>query len=386
MKSGVRSQGPGVGGQGSGVGGRGSAGKARGRTRITAFIPSPDFCLLSSLLTLCLLAVPLPASAQRGQAPQDPNILAAENHIKQHNYVKAIEALELALSREPRSSPEAYVMLATSRLNTGERDKAIEVCEQGMNVHPNSERLASFYVSLLQVAATEAETKTKLEAKVKQNSTSALYRKALGGLLLKQNPLDPRVEELLAAAAKLAPRDAEARYLYGQWACLNNREALCVAELKSALALSPTNDQAQMQIYTLIGMAEDKLHHTAQAEAAFRSAMQFNRKLERPNPHAAIQYADFLIKRLRDAEAQRIVDEVLRWSPEFGPARFERAKFLAKQGKMAEAVDECRGALEYPHSNKIQLRAMHAFMAKTLFALGRVEEAQTHQSWIESQQ
>ncbi len=318
-------------------------------------------------------------------ATQDPTILAAENFIKQKNYTKAIETLELSLSREPRSDPEAYVMLATSRLNTGERDKAIEVCERGTTVHPKSERLASFYVSLLQVATTEDETKTKLEAKLEQNPTSIVYRKALGGLLLKQNPLNPQVAQLLATAAKLAPRDAEARYLYGQWACLNNNEALCVAELNSALALSSTNDLAQMQIHTLIGMAEDKLNRPAQAEAAFRSAMQFNRKLPQPNPHAAIQFVDFFIKRSRDAEAQRVVDEALKWSPDFGPARFERAKFLAKQGKMEEAVREGRQALAYPHSNKIQLRAIHAFMAKTLFALGRTEEAQTHQSWIESQ-
>ena len=93
-----------------------------------------------------------------------------------------------------------------------------------------------------------------------------------------------------------------------------------------------------------------------------------------------------MIKRSPDVEAQRMVDEVLKWSPEFGPARFERAKFLAKQGKMEEAVREGKRAVEYPHNNKTQLRAIHAFMAKTLFALGRIKEAQTHQSWIESQQ
>ena len=331
------------------------------------------------------LVLPSLVAAQTPQAPADPNLLAAESYIRQKNYAKAVEALELALALEPRSGPEAYMMLATSRLNTGERDKALEACARGTTIYPRSERLASFYVSALRAAAGEDRFKTELEAKLKQNPASIIYRKALGESLLKSDPTGRQVGQLLAAAAKLAPRDAEARYLYGQWACLNNNEALCVAELRSALALSPTNDLAQMQIHTLIGLAEDKLNRPAQAEAAFRNALRFNRKLPQPNPHAALQYVDFLIKRARDVEAQRMVDEVLKWSPDHGPARFERAKILARQGKMQEAADEGKRAIEDPHTGKTQQRAMHAFMAKTLFSLGRIEEAQAHQSWIESQ-
>ena len=41
---------------------------------------------------------------------------------------------------------------------------------------------------------------------------------------------------------------------------------MCATELNKAAALSPSNDNALMQSYTLIGMAEDKLNHAARAE------------------------------------------------------------------------------------------------------------------------
>jgi outer membrane protein assembly factor BamD (BamD/ComL family) len=62
----------------------------------------------------------------------------------------------------------------------------------------------------------------------------------------------------------------------------------------------------------------------------------------------------------------------------------ERAKFLARQRKMEEAVAEGELALKNSGADTTQLRAAHAFLAKTYFAMGRAEEAQLHQKWIES--
>ena len=49
---------------------------------------------------------------------------------------------------------------------------------------------------------------------------------------------------------------------------MSNLNELCATELSKAAVLSPSNDNALMQSYTLIGLAEDKLNHPDRAEAA----------------------------------------------------------------------------------------------------------------------
>jgi len=47
-------------------------------------------------------------------------------------------------------------------------------------------------------------------------------------------------------------------------------------------------------------------------------------------------------------------------------------------------VAEGKIALDQAGSDPKSLRAAHAFLARTCFALGRMDEAEVHQSWIES--
>lgn len=332
---------------------------------------------------LCLLVL-LTGNAARG-AQDVSKVRAAENHIRQKDYAKAVEILEPLVQTNPRFDAEVYVMLAVSRVNLGEKEKAVAACERGLDAFPDSGRLAEFYVSLLNRLADRAEAKAKLEGRLARNARSPVLTKALGQILLDENPLDPRTEQLLMTAAAESPRDAEAHYLYGQWACLNNREGLCLDALRKALALSPTNDLARMQIYTLIGIAEDKAGRHEPAEAAFQNALKLNRRLPRPDPNGALQYAKFLLDRQRPAEAEPLIDEALKAAPTFAPALFERAKLLAKGGRREKAIEAASLALQHTAANnKTQLHALHAFLAKTYFSLGRVEEAQTHQRWIES--
>lgn len=210
-------------------------------------------------------------------------------------------------------------------------------------------------------------------------------KKRLGQLLLKTNPEDGRAEQLLAQAAQAQPRDAEAHYLYGQWACLNNRQELCLIELKKALALAPSNHLAQMQIYTMIAVAEDQSNRPHPAESAFLKAQQYNRLLPAPDPLATFQYVKFLTSHSREEEAQRVLLELLRRTPDYGPALFERAKYLLKKGQSEEAISEGEKALKSSGNDAAQLRAIHAFLAKTYFALGRDAQAEAHQRAIEKE-
>ena len=49
-----------------------------------------------------------------------------------------------------------------------------------------------------------------------------------------------------------------------------------------------------------------------------------NRKLRNPNPSAELEYAMFLTRQSRQVEAQKLLEEILKFAPGFGPAYLER--------------------------------------------------------------
>ena len=340
---------------------------------------SARFSVASATLVFLLAAVAL------GQRPAaDPNLLAAESYLRQQNYAKAREALDLVFRLDARPRPAAYLMLATCHFHLGAKEQAVEAVERGIAAHPAATDLVEHYIMLLPAAVGPEAARARLAARLREHPRSPAYRKALARLLLETEPAGAGTEAALAETARLLPRDAEAHFLYGQWACLNKRHELCIAELRQAQALAPANDEVRMQSYTLRAMAEEELGRGDRAEADFRAALAANRRLARPSPHAAFRYVEFLAQRNREAEAQRLVEEILKYAPDFGPAHFERAKRFARERRLEEALASGKLALEHLGGDQDRLRAVHAFMAKTYFAAGRPEEAKPHEEWIES--
>ena len=338
-----------------------------------AFI-AKSFFLISFLF--CALCVTVYAQTQT-----DPNLLAAQSYIQQKNFAKAIQALDLVFQVQDKPPDAAFGMMATAQLNVGNKEQAIAFTERGVATYPASIKLAEFYVALLGEVATADETKTKLEQMVERQPRSIVFRKALARLLSNSSA---QADALFTGLAKDLPRDAETHYLFAQWACVNDKNELCISESTKAIALSASNLEAVMQLNTLRAMAHDTLNHVPQAEAAFRQALTANRKLSKPSPHACFKYVAFLVRHNRDAEAQTLNDELLKWSPEFGEAHFERAKWLAKQKRNQEALTSANRALLLLEKEPKQAKAIHAFLAKTYFALGQTAEAEFHQKAVEA--
>jgi tetratricopeptide (TPR) repeat protein len=341
------------------------------------------FLLIALMVVLMVALMRIGADAQRVQSAQDPNLLAAESYLKQQNYAKAIEALDLVFRFQPRPDAKAYLMLAACHSNLGAKERAIEAIESGIAAHPASVKIAEYHAALLEEAIDAEMAKAKLRDRIRQQPRVAPYQKALARLLLRTEPSAPATAQTLKQLSVALPLDAEARYLYGQWACLNEHHKLCVSEMGRTLKLAPLNTAAHMQIYTLIALAEVELNHPARAHNAFRRALAANRRLDRFNPLAAHKFVEFLARQNREDEAQSIVDEILKGAPQFAPARLERARWLAKKRQYDLALAEANLALKDAGEDRELLRAAHALLARTYFAAGRPEEAKPHQQWIE---
>jgi tetratricopeptide (TPR) repeat protein len=273
----------------------------------------------------------------------------AAAHIEKREYAPAIELLTKWMDERPDASPQVFVLLADCFTGSGRADAAARIIDRGLEKHPRSAPLL----------------------------------KARGGALLQDRRRSATAGEPLRKAVEVAPKDAEAHYLYSQWACLHNQQELCIREAEAALGLEPRNAIAALQLKTLIGVAADKLDRPAQAEAAFRQALEINRKMGLPDPVAAHRFVDFLAQRGREDEAQPVVDLLLAHSPRFGPAYLERAKYLNGKGETQKAIDLAERALDLEGMDREKLRAAHLLLARAWFRLGREEQAARHQTWIE---
>ncbi len=291
-----------------------------------------------------------PALAQDSLGSRGAYLAAARAYIAQGNLAKAAESLDLVLDADPDAGSEPYLTLIDCRLRLDQKEKALEAAERGVKRYPASGPLL----------------------------------KAAGALILQERTSSERAGELLERATKAMPQDPGAHYAYGLWALMNHREEIAIAAESRALALSPADDFMKVQAQTFIGLGEDALKRPQRAEAAFRAALAENRKLPNPNPSAALEFAMFLTRQSRQGEAQKLLDEILKFAPGFGPAHLERAKYLSAQGDLESALAEAKIALDQAGSDPKSLRAAHAFLARTCFALGRMDEAEVHQSWIES--
>ena len=298
-----------------------------------------------------LIAI-LPLLLALQQPPAESSTLgAAELLLRQNRYEDAIRELRSALEREPQSGEAVWVLLARCYESVGKPEDALRTLRAGVRANPDSRRLPL-------------------------NLGEVLFR-------LKADSLEAGA--LLAHAVEAMPRDAEARHYYAQWASLNDKENECAANERAALALPGLNEQALLQMYTLLGLCEDKLDHPENAESAFQKALNVNRRSKPFDPGSAIQFARFLSISGKQEQARQLVQEILAHAPSFGPVHLELARQFDKAGHFAQAVDEARLALAGEGNDSLTIRSARSVLAKGLFALGQKKEAEEQRQLIEAE-
>jgi len=309
--------------------------------------------------------------------------LLADALVKGGQARAAAEMLGRELQANPRSSPGLYAAAGWAHLKAGDLASAAEVCERGMRLYPDSE-IEAVYLSLPAPFLAE-----RVGARIErlQQSADAAELIALGRVLADADPARKTrageiAQKLLAHAVELAPDSASARYNYGRTLVQNN-SSRALAEWEKALALKP-GDDLRLQILIKVGAARLDLSDPKGAEDAFRGALEINRRLTRRRPEAALEYVRFLQLRSRTAEAETLLEEVVRWNPLSPQARLERAKLLAARGLWQKVVEEGEFVLKSAGDDTETLRSAHFLLARAYLRLNRPEEARRHREWISS--
>jgi tetratricopeptide (TPR) repeat protein len=279
---------------------------------------------------------------------QDVRKTLAQAYVAGARTKETIAELEYILSFDPKYDLDVYLMLARSYLQIPDESKAREVLERGGSYFP----------------------------------ASADYWRGIARILLEVNPDGTLTEEMIKQLVRKFPGDAASHTLFADWAYAKNDYDSCRRALETASSLSP-REETKIRILALSGMMEGNRERPDIAEPLFRDSYAINKKLHFPDQHSAMAYVELLERYERDEEAQRCVSEILSVAPGSGAAHFSRAKFLAKRGEHEKAIEEAELALAVAGTNRDLLRTLHAFMARSYFAVGKKEEAQKHQLWLE---
>jgi len=300
---------------------------------------------------MLMLVLPLLLLLQPPAPPDNPDVRAAEQLLRENRYDEAIVKLNGALQKDPRAGESTWLLLARCYETVGNPQGALQALRAGLQAYPGSETLSL----------------------------------NLGEVLFLLKADSPEAGTLLAHAVSAMPQSPEARHYYAQWAFLNDKENECAANEQAALALPGLNDPALLQMYTLLAMCQDKLDQTGKAQTAFEKALAINRRSRSFDPASAIQFARFLSVNGKEEQANRLVREIASHAPGFGPVHLEIAKQFEKQGRFAQAAEEARKALAGEGNDTQTTRSERSVLAKCLFALGKKAEAEEQRRLIDAE-
>ncbi len=321
-----------------------------------------------------------------GRADTEARYLLAGALLNSGDAAAAARELDRMLAADPGSPADVYSLSARAQLKLGNVPKVIDLCERGMRLYPYAVQLEAVYLGLPpEILAKRIDTRLqKLNSATKADPAEML---ALARVIMdwpqtaKQIP--GTAEELAARAVEAQPRDPWTRFHYARVLGSVRMYAEAVEALQSALAMKP-EAELQMLIYTRLATLEQMQSHPDRAREAYLTAMAMNRKLPKPNPDAACDFVKFLREQAQPEEAKAIVEEALRWAPFHVPARLERAKFLADDGRAYEVIREATFVVRNTEDKELLFSA-HYLLARAYRQVGDEVHARNEQSWLESE-
>jgi predicted Zn-dependent protease len=296
-----------------------------------------------------------------------------------------ITCLALHAQPQPQNAARSPFSVAVGQVQAGHYQEAVATLEAA--IRANSKGGENLYLLLSECyarLADSAQATAALRDGLRAYPAAPVLERALGERLFRTKSDSSEAGSLLEHAAKMLPRDPEAKHYYAQWAYLNARDRVCAQQESEALVLPGLNDLALLQMNTLLGMCRSRLQEADGARSAFRRANEINVRQASYDPIAAFQYVQFLTRQGDDVAAQEIVDQILKRAPRFGPARLEKAKYYDRSGDPARAISEAKLALSSEGIDGNSERAAHSLLARCHSLLGNAEEAAKEQRWIEA--
>ena len=173
------------------------------------------------------------------------------------------------------------------------------------------------------------EARAKFALAVEAEPRNALAWKALGVAAGKAG--DPaEAEEALGQACRLQPNLEDACYYHARSLYTLNRFEAALAALQRAR----TVDARPGRIFVAMGQAYEALGREAEAEKAFRAALEREDALD----EARLRYGKFLYRAGRMPEAIQVLGDAVAKRENFGEALAELGRVYYQAGRLGEAI------------------------------------------------
>jgi tetratricopeptide (TPR) repeat protein len=294
----------------------------------------------------------------------------------------ALSTLGPVLERNPPPPPNVFMLVIGSALRAGDKALAMHACDLGLRSYLNSDE-----IELRCLNVTSMSYVNSLESTLRGTAGDVPTLIVMGRLLtgiadVTDQVTRARCIKLLEKAVALSPSDGTAIYNLGRALRMTERPEEAIPVLKRALGTHPS-DELQTLIWTQIGLAEQSLRQNSGAEDAFSRAFRLNQGLSRHLAESGFTFYTFLVAANKNSQAAAILAEIVRWDPNFVPARLKHARMLADAGHLPEAVAEAEFvAHNTDPENEPLLRAAHILLLQLYNRMGRPEEAERHSKWL----
>lgn len=236
----------------------------------------------------------------------------------------------LRLRQELGASARPGLELALAYYRKGDYANAYQQLETLHKLQPDDRRIAVLLADTNLHLNKAADAIALLQPMADANSENMDFEYVYGSALIASGRSKEGAQHVEKVAR--ASRSAEAYVVAGEALLSSDEFEPARKDLEAALAINPQLPR----IYTLVGIARDKMGDTVQAEAAFRTALKAN-----PDDFQANLYLGAILYDRRSlGEARIYLDRALQLNPTDSMARYESAMLKSASGEYQAATEE----------------------------------------------
>ena len=278
---------------------------------------------------------------------------------------KAVGLLQESLGSNPNHA-EALNNLGVAYRKLGRLDDAFRAHERAVQISPGSSTAHNNLGGDAHALGRFEEALSHYDTALRLDPRSADALRNRGATLLQLGRLDEAASSI-EASLRIEPDSAEAHHSLGTVLLRARRPADAIAQFNEALRLDPAHAEARNNL----GMALEMSGRLPEAAAQYAEAARV-----RPSAITLDNLGYALLRMGRRDEARSRFEQAVRLQPDYAPARISLGTLLLDAGRVEEALQQYRVAVEHSQGNTAA--EAHNGMGVALASTGALDPAIGH--------
>ena len=314
----------------------------------------------------------------------------ARADLKLGAYANAFRELQVTIDIQPNNY-QARLDAGNLLLGARSFDKAREQADTILKAEPNHDAAHALLANIYAAQGQQHQAISEIQRAIELAPAKAAYAENLAVIYMRTPASYPSAEQALKHAIELDPKTARARLMLAGLYGAQQRWAESEQQIRAGIQVEPKNIRARVDLAMLMvrqGKAEaaESILKQASSELADdptgarlladyylrtgqmdKAIPEFARLAAANKKDIALQkaYAEVLLDGRRDADADKLISELLKANPKDSEVNVLKATSLIRQGKYAEAVSLLEQAVkDNPDSVQARYQLGVAALAK----------------------